>query len=263
MMSRIIGVNSNCYHGYSIDEALEGIAAAGFHYVELTATKGWTEHVFPDQSFASLCHVQDKLKELDLVPFAMSGHTNLMDADRLPDFIMNMRLAHFFGCKYIVSSIGEAHLKDKAKTGNEVLVQNIKGLIPHLKENGLMLVLELHGEHATGTIMNEIVTAVNSNLVKINYDTANCVFYGNVDAADDIDTCMDNVAYLHIKDKAGARDAWIFLHLERATSILKRFSINWTRLITMLRSASKLSLPQKNRKIWMRSIPPLKNRRPI
>ena len=60
MMSRIIGVNSNCYHGYSIDEALEGIAAAGFHYVELTATKGWTEHVFPDQSFASLCHVQDK-----------------------------------------------------------------------------------------------------------------------------------------------------------------------------------------------------------
>ena len=89
-------------------------------------------------------------------------------------------------------------------------MQNIKGLIPHLKENGLMLVLELHGEHATGTIMNGIVTAVNPNLVKINYDTANCVFYGNVDAADDIDTCMDNVAYLHIKDKAGARDAWDF-----------------------------------------------------
>ena len=60
MMSRIIGVNSNCYHGYSIDEALEGIAAAGFHYVELTATKGWTEHVFPDQSFASLSGFQEQ-----------------------------------------------------------------------------------------------------------------------------------------------------------------------------------------------------------
>lgn len=45
MTKRIIGVNSNCYHGYSIEDALEGIAAAGFHYVELTATKGWTEHV--------------------------------------------------------------------------------------------------------------------------------------------------------------------------------------------------------------------------
>lgn len=29
MEKRIIAVNSNCYHGYSIEEALEGIAAAG------------------------------------------------------------------------------------------------------------------------------------------------------------------------------------------------------------------------------------------
>ena len=30
-MKRTIGVNSNCYHGYSVEDALEGIAAAGFH----------------------------------------------------------------------------------------------------------------------------------------------------------------------------------------------------------------------------------------
>ena len=115
MTKRIIGVNSNCYHGYSIEDALEGIAAAGFHYVELTATKGWTEHVFPNQSFEKLCAVKDKMEQLGLVPFSMSGHCNLMDTQRLPDFVMNMRLAHFFGCEYIVSSIGEAHLKDNAK----------------------------------------------------------------------------------------------------------------------------------------------------
>ena len=210
MGKRIIAVNSNCYHGYPIAAALEGIAAAGFHYVELTATKGWTEHVFPDQSFATLCAVQDKLKELDLIPFAMSGHCNLMDAARLPDFVMNMRLARFFGCDYIVSSIGEAHLEDNAKAGNELLAQNIRGLVPKLEEYGLTLVLELHGEHATGTIMKEIVDLVGSDRVKINYDTANCVFYGNVDAADDVDTCMGDIAYLHLKDKAGARNAWDF-----------------------------------------------------
>ena len=60
----------------------------------------------------------------------MSGHCNLMDAARLPDFIMNMRLANFFGCDYIVSSIGEAHLADNAKAGNELLAQNIKSLVP-------------------------------------------------------------------------------------------------------------------------------------
>lgn len=210
MDKRIIAVNSNCYHGYSIEEALEGIAAAGFHYVELTATKGWTEHVFPDQSFEKLCAVQDKMKELGLISFSMSGHCNLMDTARLPDFVMNMRLAHFFGCDYIVSSIGEAHLADNAKAGNELLAQNIRGLVPKLEEYGLTLVLELHGEHATGTIMKEIVDLVGSERVKINYDTANCVFYGDVDAADDVDTCMEDIAYLHLKDKAGARNAWDF-----------------------------------------------------
>ena len=49
-MGRIIAVNSNCYHGYSIEQAIDGIAAAGFRYIELTATKGWTEHVFPTRA---------------------------------------------------------------------------------------------------------------------------------------------------------------------------------------------------------------------
>ena len=50
MKKRIIAVNSNCYHGFSIEEAIAGIRDAGFHYIELTATKGWTEHVFPDRA---------------------------------------------------------------------------------------------------------------------------------------------------------------------------------------------------------------------
>ncbi len=210
MTERIIGVNSNCYHGYSIDQALEGIAAAGFRFVELTATKGWTEHVFPDQSFQQLCAVKDKLAALGLTAFSMSGHCNLMDDQRLGDFILNIRLAGFFGCRYIVSSIGEAHLKDNATAGNEHLAQNIRSLLPYLEQQGLQLVLELHGDHATGSVMNEIVKLVDSPLVKINYDTANCIFYGDVDPDRDIDTCMENVTYLHLKDKAGARNAWDF-----------------------------------------------------
>ena len=81
-MKRIIGVNSNCYHGYPIEAALEGIHKAGFRYVELTATKGWTEHVFPTQSFSYLTGLKKKMQELSLIPFALSGHCNLMDRER-------------------------------------------------------------------------------------------------------------------------------------------------------------------------------------
>ncbi|MDR1650500.1 MAG: sugar phosphate isomerase/epimerase, partial [Synergistaceae bacterium] len=100
-MDRIIAVNSNCYHKYSLEDAIAGISEAGFRCIELTATKGWTEHVFPTMSFEYLCGVKDRLDSAGLWPFAMSGHTNLMDPGRKKDFIGNIKLASFFGCGYI------------------------------------------------------------------------------------------------------------------------------------------------------------------
>lgn len=210
MKKRIIAVNSNCYHGYPIEDAIAGIKAAGFKYIELTATKGWTEHVFPDQSFERLLAVQDLLTDSGLIPFAMSGHTNLMDTERIGDFVNNIRLAHFFGCDYIVSSVGEAHLKDNAVASNEVVAEHIKGLVPYLERYNMKLVIEVHGDHGSGRILKEIVDMVNSPLVLINYDTANAIFYGDVDVEDDFAACIDEIGYVHIKEKAGGRKEWDF-----------------------------------------------------
>ncbi len=210
MKDRIIAVNSNCYHGYSIEDAIAGIQAAGFRYIELTATKGWTEHVFPDQSFESLLKVKDLLDEAGLIPFAMSGHTNLMDTDRIPDFVKNIRLANFFGAKYIVSSIGEAHLKDNAVASNEAVAEYIRGFLPYLDKYDMILVLEVHGDHGTGVILKEIAELVDSPRVLVNYDTANAIFYGDVDVLQDLGACMDKVGYIHLKEKAAGRQEWDF-----------------------------------------------------
>lgn len=209
-MQHIVAVNSNCYHGYSVEDAIEGIRKAGFHYIELTATKGWTEHVFPTMSFSRLWRIKEMLKRAGLSPIAMSGHCNLMDTGRLGDFTDNIRLAGFFGCEYIVSSIGEAHLKDNAVASNRQVTKNIRGLIPYLEENGLKLVLEVHGEHGSGKILKTITDQVDSELVSINYDTANAIFYGNVNLAEDLDSCVDSIGYMHIKDKAGGSQEWNF-----------------------------------------------------
>lgn len=209
-MERILAVNSNCYHGYPIEQAIDSIAAAGFRYIELTATKGWTEHVFPDHSFHDLCTVKERLRGAGLTPFSMSGHCNLMDAARIGDFMDNIRLAAFFGCRYIVSSIGEAHLQDAAAASNEVVAEHVKALVPLLEELDLTLVLELHGDHATGVSMKQIVDLVGSPRVAINYDTANALFYGDVDLASDLDACISQIAYVHLKDKGGERTVWDF-----------------------------------------------------
>jgi hypothetical protein len=44
-MQNPLAGHTNSYHTYSHDEALAGIAAAGFRFVELSAVPGWTEHV--------------------------------------------------------------------------------------------------------------------------------------------------------------------------------------------------------------------------
>ena len=211
MSKHRIFVNSNTYHGYTLDEAIDSIAKSGFDAIELTATKGWTEHVFPTMDFSELVRIKRKLKDANLEVIGMSGHANLMDHNRLPDFIDNMYLAHFFGSQFIVSSIGEAHLEDKEHLGEDDLVENIKSLIPILEETGLTLVLEVHGkDHGSGVIINSIVNKVSHGQVKIAYDTANALFYSNVNLVEDIEASMDNIAYMHIKDKAGERTEWNF-----------------------------------------------------
>lgn len=234
MKKRIIAVNSNCYHGYSIEDAIAGIKAAGFKYIELTATKGWTEHVFPNQSFERLLEVKDLLDEAGLIPFAMSGHTNLMDTARIGDFVKNIRMAHFFGCEYIVSSIGEAHLEDKAVASNEVVAQHIRDLVPYLEKYDMKLVLEVHGDHGTGLILKEIVELVGSERVMVNYDTANAIFYGDVNVPEDFAACMDKVGYVHLKEKAGGRQEWDFPALGKGY-------VEFPELFAMLDEADNLS----------------------
>ena len=102
-------------------------------------------------------------------------------------------------------------MKDNAVADNETVARHIADLVPYLEKYDMKLVLETHGkEHGTGTVLAEIVRLVGSERVKVNYDTANVVFYGRVDPCEDLKTCLDDVAYVHLKDKAGAADVWDF-----------------------------------------------------
>ena len=68
-----------------------------------------------------------------------------------------------------------------------MVAEHIRALVPELEKYGLTLVLETHGDHGSGRILKEIVDRVGSPRVGINYDTANALFYGNVDLGADLD----------------------------------------------------------------------------
>lgn len=219
-----ISVSSNTYHGFSVEDALAGIAAAGFRYVELTAVKNWTEHIMPDMSPSRIAEIQALMKKLDLTCIALSGHCNLMEEDRLADFEKNIDLAALLGCEYIVSSTGEAHFGKDERFSTDILVRNLQRVLKRCDQHQLKLVLELHGEHATGEKMKEICLAVGSDNIGINYDTANVVFFGEKYPQDDVKTCYEQVKFCHLKDKAGAMKEWNFPAVGKGDLKLKEFT---------------------------------------
>jgi L-ribulose-5-phosphate 3-epimerase len=53
-MRNALAGHTNSFHTYGREEALAGIAQAGYRTVELTAVEGWTEHVDLDADTGEL-----------------------------------------------------------------------------------------------------------------------------------------------------------------------------------------------------------------
>ena len=209
-MKNTIGVSTNSYHGFSLDEAIAGISAAGYKYVELTSIKGWTEHIAAGMSDLEKDEAKRKIGDFGLQPFGLSGHCNIMEIEGLKDFEANIELAAEFGCKYILTATGKMRSNENEASRDAALIDNLNSLMPKCEQYGMELVLEILDEHDTGEKLRQIVSKVSSDNIGIAYDTANVVLYGRVMPEDDIKTCADYVKYVHLKDKTGAMDEWRF-----------------------------------------------------
>ena len=210
-MENKVALNLNSYHGFDVDQALEGAVAAGFSFVEICAVKGWTENIMPDMDGTELGRIKKKMADLGLSPIALGGHCNLMDMRRLDDFRKNIGLAIDLGCQYIITSAGEAHFGKDEKFSDDVLIENIKSLLPDLQKGGIIMGLEVHGdEYGTGSLLRNVVEKVASDLVCVNYDTGNALFYGGKQCHEDIQECYDIVNYVHLKDMIGGPKNWNF-----------------------------------------------------
>src|SRR5436305_6714459 len=86
--------HTNSYHTYGFDEALAGIAEAGYKNVELSAVPGWTEHVDLDRPPAE---VRSKLEGYGLEAVSLSGHSDLTTHEGLEHGVKAVRWAADYG----------------------------------------------------------------------------------------------------------------------------------------------------------------------
>jgi L-ribulose-5-phosphate 3-epimerase len=206
-----ICLNSNTYHGYELADAVSGAREAGIHFIEVAAVRGYTEHARSDMSDVEVTELRRLLADNGIEPLGMCGHTNIMTADGREEFRNNLDLAVRLGAKYVVTGTGETHGDEHVIDDDTELVGILRELAAYAAERGLNLAVETHGNNfGTGVRVKDLAVKVGANNFGVNYDTANVIFYGDVEPYDDLRQSADRVIGIHLKDKAGDPREWNF-----------------------------------------------------
>ena len=209
-MKNQICLNSNTYHGFTLEDAVLGARAAGVKFIEIAAVRGYTEHARHEFSDAEVAGVHQLLKENDITLLGMCGHTNIMTEDGREHFKKNLGLAARLGAQYMVTGTGETHDDDSVIEEAE-LVEVLKDLSATAADLGLTLAIETHGNnYATGEATAALIEKVGADNIRLNYDTGNVILYGGVQPYDDLEASADSIIGIHLKEKAGAESEWNF-----------------------------------------------------
>ena len=238
-MQNILAGHTNSYHTYTLDEALDGIATAGFKYVELSAVRGWTEHVPLEATPADIAAIKAKLAHWGLTAASLSGHSDLTTATGLVDGKKAVDLCPQLGITLMNTAIGGHYSENENKAA---FMGNIHELADYAAERGVLISLEVHGDiMATGQISIPLMEEISRPNVGVNYDTANCVFYGGVKACDDIGRLCPSSNILILRTSAAAGAAGISPRSARATLTSGGYSRSSSKKGTRRRSASRSS----------------------
>jgi L-ribulose-5-phosphate 3-epimerase len=204
-MANPLAGHTNTYHTYGFDEALAGIAEAGYTHVELSAVPGWTEHVDLD---ADPAEVRRKLDDYGLEPVSLSAHSDLTTAEGLEHGIKGVRWAADFGIPIVNTAIGGHASQDEDERG---FLENVGELADAADVAGVVVGLEIHGDiMASGALTAPLLERIGRDEIKVNYDTANVEFYSGARAVDDLPSIASQLAHVHLKDTTGGKGVWNF-----------------------------------------------------
>ena len=224
-MKNLVCLNSNTYHGFSLEQAVTGARRAGIRYIELSAGRGWTEHISPDMTDADVDAVRSLLTANGIVALAVGGHANLTTPQGRDQFRRNLTLAHRFEVDYVVTGTGETH-GDETEIDDEArFVEDLRTLGRAATYLGLGIAIETHGANFnTGVRVQALVDKVGLANVGVAYDTGNVIFYADVEPYEDLRLSAPSVSAFHLKDKRGAHDVWDFPALGQGDLDLARFA---------------------------------------
>lgn len=208
MANQILG-STIVFAPFTLDQALEGLSAAGYTHCEVGAVKGWFEHIDPDTaSDKDIAHAEAKLKATGLTLVSMSGHTQLQTAEGKQRFGRCLEIAASLGARIVNTFTGDATTEEE----REAYFANVADLCDKAKGLGLKIGMETDSNMLpTAKIGVEILDRINRpDTLGFNYDPGNVVYYTGADPVADIDYALPSMVHFHFKDKIGGQGVFNF-----------------------------------------------------
>lgn len=208
-MERLLLGSTIVFAPHSIDQALEGLAEAGYRHCEIGAVKGWFEHIDPDTiTDAELARIEGKLRELGLTPISLSGHAQLQTAEGAARFGRAIDIAQALGMRVVNTYTGDATTDAEI----DAWFANIADLCDRATQAGLVIGLETDSNMLpTAEVGERLLDRIDRpGAIGFNYDPGNVVYYTGADPLTDIAYAVSRLVHFHLKDKIGGQGVFNF-----------------------------------------------------
>jgi L-ribulose-5-phosphate 3-epimerase len=192
--------SSICFKPYSLEEALRGLAEAGFENVEIGAVKGFLEHLDPDAPQVDEARLLLDRHALHCV--SMSGHAPLHEELGRTRLRNVLRAGKELGIGVLNTFTGDAESPEE----RERFVEGARALADEAQAAGIRLCIETDSNLLpTAEAGLELLEEIGRDWIQINYDPGNVVYYTGARPEDDIKHGLGRIGHVHLKDKRGGK----------------------------------------------------------
>jgi sugar phosphate isomerase/epimerase len=195
-MDRIVSVSTMAFDGYSLEVALDELAALGVKHVEPASVDKIFQHLVEEDFCDSrAAWLREQLAARRLGCLSLSAHMDLTQPDSVDRFHRRLEFARNIGARCVNSIAGP--------TGKlEGFRRNIPTIADRARDLGVVIALENHGDLLDrGQQVLDFIRTLNHPAIRVNYDTGNAWYYskGTIDPVAELALLAPVVAHVHVK----------------------------------------------------------------
>jgi sugar phosphate isomerase/epimerase len=202
-MSWIQTGSTICFKPYTLEEALRGLAEAGFENVEIGAVKGFLEHLDPDR--LGPAEIEETRRLLDRYGqrcVSLSGHAPLHLEQGMQRLRNVLAAGRDLGVLVLNTFTGDAETPDEV----ERFKAHARVLADEAQAAGIRLCIETDSNLLpTAEAGMRLLDEIGRDWIRINYDPGNVVYYTGARPEEDVRHGLGRYGHVHLKDQRGGK----------------------------------------------------------